>query len=116
MRGLRDQDFDRVVRHVLLRQEDAHPARIWRAGVVVQQHGATVRPKNGMRGADLVQSSRMRIVGILLVLCLGVVSGGCKNKGDADGAPDPEAVKAQQELIARRDKLLEARKKLQSDK
>jgi DNA repair exonuclease SbcCD ATPase subunit len=57
----------------------------------------------------------MRIAGILLFLCLGA-GFGCKNKGDADAAPDPEAVKAQQELIARRDKLLEARKKLQSDK
>ncbi|HEY5925281.1 MAG TPA: hypothetical protein VIV11_26540 [Kofleriaceae bacterium] len=61
----------------------------------------------------------MRTAGILVVLvivCLGGASLGCKNKGDADAAPDPEAVKAQQELIARRDKLLEARKKLQSDK
>lgn len=58
----------------------------------------------------------MRIVGILVVLCLSAGLGGCKNKGDADAAPDPEAVKAQQELIARRDKLLEARRKLQSDK
>jgi hypothetical protein len=54
------------------------------------------------------------ILVVLLLLCLGAA--GCKNKGDADAAPDPEAVKAQQELIARRDKLLEARKKLQSDK
>jgi hypothetical protein len=68
-----------------------------------------------MRRADLVQSSGMRIAGILVILCLGA-GFGCKNKGDADAAPDPEAVKAQQELIARRDKLLEARKKLQSDK
>ena len=68
-----------------------------------------------MCGADLVQSSGMRIAGILVVLCLGAGLG-CKNKGDADAAPDPEAVKAQQELIARRDKLLEARKKLQTDK
>jgi hypothetical protein len=58
----------------------------------------------------------MRIAGILVVLCLGAGLLGCKNKGDADAAPDPEAVKAQQELIARRDKLLETRKKLQSDK
>jgi hypothetical protein len=57
----------------------------------------------------------MRIAGILVVLCLGAGLG-CKNKGDGDAAPDPQAVKAQQELIARRDKLLEARKKLQSDK
>jgi DNA repair exonuclease SbcCD ATPase subunit len=57
----------------------------------------------------------MRIAGILVLLCLSAAVG-CKNKGDADAAPDPEAVKAQQELIARRDKLLDARKKLQSDK
>lgn len=68
-----------------------------------------------MRVADLVQSSGMRFAGILVMLCLGAGLG-CKNKGDADAAPDPEAVKAQQELIARRDKLLEARKKLQQDK
>lgn len=53
----------------------------------------------------------MRIVGLLLLVCLGTA---CKNKGnDADAAaPDPAALKAQQELIARRDKLLEAREKL----
>lgn len=57
----------------------------------------------------------MRIVGLLLVVCLAA---GCKNKSqDADGAaPDPAALKAQQELIARRDKLLEARQKLQQDR
>lgn len=59
----------------------------------------------------------MRIAGFLLVVCLGAASVlGCKNKGDADAAADPEALKAQQELIARRDKLLEARKKLQADR
>src|SRR5690606_15673666 len=117
--GVRDQHLDRVVRHVLLRQEDAHPARIRRAGVVVQEHAedfSRSTPKNGKARADLVQSTGMRIVGILVVLCLSAGLGGCKNKGDADAAPDPEAVKAQQELIARRDKLLEARRKLQSDK
>jgi hypothetical protein len=54
----------------------------------------------------------MRIAGLLVFVCLAA---GCKNKGEGD-APDPEAVKAQQELIARRDKLIEARKKLQSQK
>jgi hypothetical protein len=53
-------------------------------------------------------------VGLLLVVCL---TAGCKNKGqDADAAPDPAALKAQQELIARRDKLLDARQKLQQDR
>ncbi|HUS31710.1 MAG TPA: hypothetical protein VMZ53_24580 [Kofleriaceae bacterium] len=56
----------------------------------------------------------MRIAGLLLLVCL---AGGCKNKGqDADAAPDPAALKAQQELIARRDKLLDARQKLQQDR
>lgn len=58
----------------------------------------------------------MRIVGFLLVVCLGVTAVGCKTKGDGETATDPEALKAQQELIARRDKLLQARKKLQDDR
>jgi len=51
----------------------------------------------------------MRILGLLLVLA---VSGGCKNKGDADAATDPDALKAQQDLIARRDALMAERKKI----
>ena len=63
----------------------------------------------------------MRIVGSLVILvglvalCLGG-GAGCKNKGNGDnGAADPAALKAQQDLIARRDKLLEARKRLQGE-
>lgn len=37
---------------------------------------------------------------------------GCKNKGDANAAPDPAALKAQQELIARRDALVTQREQL----
>jgi len=59
----------------------------------------------------------MRIAGFLVMLCLSAGLAGCKNKGETDGAvADPEALKAQQELIARRDKLLDARKKLQQDR
>ncbi len=58
----------------------------------------------------------MRIVGILVILCLGAGVAGCKNKGEANAAPDPEALRAQQEMIARRDKLLDARKKLQGER
>jgi len=59
----------------------------------------------------------MRIVGLLLSVCLGAAPlVGCKNKGSTEEAPDPEALKAQQELIARRDKLLDARKKLQAER
>lgn len=59
----------------------------------------------------------MRTAGILLWLCL-VLGGlaGCKNKGDAEAAPpDPAAVKAQQELVARRDALLATKEKLQGE-
>jgi DNA repair exonuclease SbcCD ATPase subunit len=55
----------------------------------------------------------MRAVGLAILLCLCA----CKNKGDADAAaPDPNAAKAQQELLARRDALLAARNKLQSER
>jgi hypothetical protein len=59
----------------------------------------------------------MRTVGILLSVCL-VLGGlaGCKNRGDADATPpDPAAVKAQQELVARRDALLAQKEKLQGE-
>jgi len=54
----------------------------------------------------------MRTLGLLLVLAFLV--GGCKNKGDADAATDPDALKAQQDLIARRDAMMAERKKLES--
>jgi hypothetical protein len=57
----------------------------------------------------------MRAAGILLLLVASLVFG-CKNKDDADAAPDPAAVKAQQDLIARRDALLAMRTKLQGEK
>ncbi len=55
----------------------------------------------------------------MLLCCLGIAVsplGGCKNKGDADAAPDPAAVKAQQELIQRRDALLAERNRLQTER
>jgi hypothetical protein len=61
----------------------------------------------------------MRIAGlpiVLCLLCLGAGAMGCKNKSEADSAPDPAAIKAQQELVARRDALLAARTKLQADR
>lgn len=55
----------------------------------------------------------MRIAG----LCLSIVvfASACKSKGDAEAAPDPAAIKAQQELVARRDALLAQRDKLQGE-
>jgi hypothetical protein len=54
----------------------------------------------------------MRIAGLLLLLGLGIPS--CKSNGEA--AADPNAAKAQQELIARRDALLKQRQQLQQDR
>lgn len=61
---------------------------------------------------------RMRTVGLLVSLAFALVLGsaGCKSKGgDAEAAPDPAAVKAQQELVARRDALLAQKKKLETE-
>jgi hypothetical protein len=52
--------------------------------------------------------------GFVLVLMLAV-SFGCKSKSDASASPDPEALKAQQELIARRDALMQARQTMESE-
>lgn len=58
----------------------------------------------------------MRIVGILVSLCLVVTAAaGCKGKSDASAAPDPAAVKAQQDLVARRDALLAEQEKLKGE-
>jgi DNA repair exonuclease SbcCD ATPase subunit len=56
----------------------------------------------------------MRTVG--LVLALAVCLGGCKGNNAADPPSDPAAVKAQQELLARRDALMAQRKKLESER
>ena len=61
---------------------------------------------------------RMRTVGLLVCLAFAIVLGGagCKGKGgDAEAAADPAAVKAQQELVARRDALLAQKKKLETE-
>lgn len=58
----------------------------------------------------------MRSSRLLTFLVVCVVTSGCKTKGDADAAPDPAAVKAQQDLLARRDALLKARQQLQSER
>jgi len=64
----------------------------------------------------------MRTAGSWLSVCLAVLLAGaggvtgCKNKGDAGGAPDEAALRAQRELLAKRDALLATRNKLQSDR
>lgn len=61
----------------------------------------------------------MRLVGSLVVIALlaSVTASGCKGKGaDTDAPLDPQAIKAQQDLVSRRDQLLAARQKLQSDR
>ena len=59
----------------------------------------------------------MRRLGILVAWCLALAVGpGCKAKSEATNAPDPAALKAQQELIARRDALLAQRQKLAGER
>jgi hypothetical protein len=58
----------------------------------------------------------MRAACVVVLLCVGLGTTGCKGNNEADAAPDPAALKAQQELVARRDALLAARQKLQSDR
>ena len=54
--------------------------------------------------------------GAWLVVAICCVWAGCKNKGDADAAPDPAALKAQQDLLARRSLLLQKQQQLKSDR
>jgi hypothetical protein len=59
----------------------------------------------------------MRRSWILVAWCLALVAGtGCKAKGEGSSAPDPAALKAQQDLIARRDALLAQRQKLAGER
>ena len=55
--------------------------------------------------------------GLLLTCLIALVLGSaCKgNGGDANAAPDPEALKAQQELIARRDALMQQRQSMETE-
>src|ERR1051325_4161591 len=55
----------------------------------------------------------MRLVGLAVVLGLcGAVA--CKSGSEASTAPDPAAAKAQQDLMKRRDALLEQRERLET--
>jgi hypothetical protein len=56
----------------------------------------------------------MRIVRI--VIALGLAAAGCKGTSDAASAPDPAAIKAQQDLLRRRDALIEQREKLERER
>jgi hypothetical protein len=58
----------------------------------------------------------MRIARIVVVAWLVVTAGACKDHGDASAAPDPAALKAQQDLMKRRDALLEQRQRLESQR
>src|SRR5262245_29691012 len=64
----------------------------------------------------VVQLPRMRIAGVIAALWLVFALAACKDRGEASAAPDPAALKAQQDLIKRRDALLEQRQKLESQR
>jgi hypothetical protein len=62
----------------------------------------------------------MRIAGVIaaLGLAIGLAAcvAACKDRSEASAAPDPAALKAQQDLVKRRDALLEQRQKLESQR
>jgi len=58
----------------------------------------------------------MRVARIVVVLCLVGTLAACKSTSDASTAPDPAAVKAQQDLQRRRDALLEQRDRLEGER
>jgi hypothetical protein len=54
--------------------------------------------------------------GLLVILLLSsALFAGCKSKGDSNAGSDPEALKAQQELIARRDALMQQRQSMETE-
>ena len=57
-----------------------------------------------------------RIVVSLWWLCLAGTAPACKASSDASSAPDPAAAKAQQDLLRRRDALLEQRERLEGER
>jgi hypothetical protein len=58
----------------------------------------------------------MRIARVVVLLWLAAGAAACKDRGEASAAPDPAAIKAQQDLVKRRDALLEQRQKLESQR
>jgi hypothetical protein len=56
----------------------------------------------------------MRLVGLAVAVALCGAAASCKNGSEASTAPDPAAVKAQQDLMKRRDALLEKREQLET--
>src|SRR5688572_8301163 len=96
-----------------------HPSRPGtRAHVVGLAHGDRGRAASGGL-YDQTTPSRprsrtietMRTVGLLLSLCVLGCLIACSGKSDANAAPDPTALKAQRELVERRDALMAQRKK-----
>lgn len=53
---------------------------------------------------------------VVIVWLAGAGGAGCKDHGDASAAPDPAALKAQQDLVKRRDAILEQRQRLESQR
>jgi hypothetical protein len=58
----------------------------------------------------------MRIARVVVLLCLAGGAFACKDRSDAATAPDPAALKAQQELMKRRDALVENRQRLEGQR
>lgn len=58
----------------------------------------------------------MRIARAVVFVWLAATATACKDRSDASAAPDPAALKAQQDLMKRRDALLEQRQRLESQR
>ncbi len=58
----------------------------------------------------------MRIARIVVLLCLAGTATACKGKSDASPEPDPAALKAQQDLMKRRNALIEQRDRLEGER
>src|SRR5262249_13934347 len=64
----------------------------------------------------VVELPGMPIARVVVVLWLAASGAACKDRSDASAAPDPAALKAQQDLVKRRDALLEQRQRLESQR
>jgi hypothetical protein len=58
----------------------------------------------------------MGLARMVVLLWLAIAAGACKSNSDASNVPDPAAVKAQQDLVRRRDALLEQRERLEGER
>src|SRR5678815_2355377 len=82
------------------------------AAVMAALYDQNRRPSRGA----VVELPGMRIARVIVLLWLAGGLAACKDRSEASAAPDPAALKAQQDLVKRRDALLEQRQRLESQR